>query len=188
MSKVICEAKLNTEIPAVNSEDTRQNVLDKSNQNKRVAAYAMVSSNNDEGESIDVQIRGCIEYVKRNGMIITDTYIDSSVKIVTFDIRPNFQRMISDAKQKKFDIVLVYKMDRFSRNRFDSAYYRKILKDNGIKVVSIIEKLDDNNSLDSAYLKELNESFEQYYAAVRSRMIRAAKKKAKKEAKKKAIM
>ena len=186
MSKVICEAQLNTEIPAVNGEDTSQNVLDKSNQNKRVAAYAMVLSNNDEGESIDAQISGCIDYVKRNGMIITDTYIDNSVKPVIFDRRPNFERMISDAKQKKFDIVLVYKMDRFSCTKMDRSYYRNILKDNGIKVVSVIEELDD--SLDSAYLKELNESFEQYYAAVRSRMVRAARKRAKREAKKKAAM
>ena len=176
-AKAICETELNTEIPVVNGEDTRQNVLDKSNQNKkvikRIAIYARFSSDNQREESIDAQIRAAKEFLERAGWSLVDVYIDRA-KSATSDRRPDFQRMISDAKQKKFDIVLVHKMDRFSRDKFDSVYYKKILKDKGIKVVSVTEKLD--NSPESLILEGLIESMAQYYSANLSREVRKGMK------------
>ncbi len=52
--------------------------------------------------------------------------------------------MISDAKNEDFDFVIVHKLDRFSRNRYDSAHYRHDLKKHGVGLVSVIEQLDDS--------------------------------------------
>ena len=59
------------------------------------------------------------------------------------DNRPDFQRMIKDSYRRLFDTVLVRKLDRFARNRYDSAYYKNILKKNGVKVISAKENISD---------------------------------------------
>ena len=59
------------------------------------------------------------------------------------DNRPDFQRMIKDSYRRLFDTVLVRKLDRFARNRYDSAYYKNILKKNGVKVISAKESISD---------------------------------------------
>ena len=46
-------------------------------------------------------------------------------------------------KAKLFDVVLIWKLDRFSRDRYDSAHYKRILKKNGVKVVSVKENISD---------------------------------------------
>ena len=59
------------------------------------------------------------------------------------DNRPDFQRMIKDSYRRLFDTVLVRKLDRFARNRYDSAYCKNILKKNGVKVISAKENISD---------------------------------------------
>lgn len=102
--------------------------------------YARYSSDSQREESIEGQIRECTEYAKRNGITILGTYIDRALSARSAD-RPEFQRMIKDAEKELFEIVLVWKLDRFSRDRFDSAYYKHILKKHGIKVVSAKENI-----------------------------------------------
>ena len=70
------------------------------------------------------------------------TYIDRAFSAKT-DNRPEFQRMIKDSYRKLFDTVLVWKLDRFARNRYDSAYYKNILKKNGVKVISAKENISE---------------------------------------------
>ena len=69
-----------------------------------------------------------------------DTYIDRALSAKT-DNRPDFQRMIKDSAKGKFEVVLVWKLDRFARNRYDSAHYKTILRKNGVKVVSATESI-----------------------------------------------
>ena len=88
----------------------------------RVALYARFSSSNQREESIDAQIRAMKEYCQRNGLQIVAVYTDEA-KSATSDNRPQFLQMISDSDKKIFDIVLIHKLDRFSRNRYDSAIY-----------------------------------------------------------------
>ena len=163
-------------INQLNLED-RQYVMDKSNQTrkeiKKVVIYARFSSDNQRDESIDAQQRACEEYAKRNGMIIVDTYIDRA-KSATSDKRPEFQRMINDAKQKKFDVVLVHKLDRFSRDKYDSVIYKKRLKDNNVKLVSVVENID--GSPESLILESTIEGMAQYYSANLSREVRKGMK------------
>jgi len=100
-----------------------------------VTIYARYSSDGQREESIEGQLRECKEYAERQNMVVISTYVDRAVSART-DNRPEFQKMIADSAKRQFDVVLVWKLDRFARNRGDSAMYRAILKRNGIKVVS----------------------------------------------------
>ena len=82
--------------------------------------YARYSSDNQREESIKGQIRECTAYAEKNGITIVKHYIDRAIPAKT-DNRPEFQQMIKDSDKKLFDIVLVWKLDRFARNRYDSA-------------------------------------------------------------------
>lgn len=89
--------------------------------------YARYSSDSQREESIEGQIRECTAYAERHGMKIITTYIDRAFSAKT-DNRPDFQRMINESSKKLFDVVLVWKLDRFARNRYDSAHYKAILR------------------------------------------------------------
>ena len=108
----------------------------------KVVIYARYSSDNQREESIEGQIRECMEFAERNGIVVFSTYIDRALSAKT-DNRPDFQRMIKDSYRKLFDTVLVWKLDRFARNRYDSAYYKNILKKNGVKVISAKENISE---------------------------------------------
>jgi hypothetical protein len=74
--------------------------------------------------------------------MILDTYIDRAMT-GTNDNRPDFQRMIKDSNKRQWNYVLVYKLDRFSRNKYETAIHKKTLKDNGVKVLSAMEAIPD---------------------------------------------
>lgn len=93
--------------------------------------YARYSSDSQREESIEGQLRECREYAERNNMTIVGTYIDRALSAKTAD-RPEFQHMIKDSAKELFEIVLVWKLDRFSRDRYDSAHYKHILKKNSM--------------------------------------------------------
>ena len=97
--------------------------------------YARYSSDNQREESIEGQIRECTAYAEKNGITVVKHYIDRAISAKT-DNRPQFQQMIKDSERKLFDIVLVWKLDRFARNRYDSARYKTQLKKNGVKLMS----------------------------------------------------
>lgn len=82
--------------------------------------YARYSSENQREESIEGQVRDCMEYAKRKGLTVIETYVDRACS-ATSDNRPDFLRMIHDSTRKQFEVVLVWKLDRFARNRYDSA-------------------------------------------------------------------
>ena len=78
-------------------------------------------------KSIDQQNNECEKFAERNGYTIIDYYSDEA-KTGTNDNRPGFQRMISDSKSGCFQYVIIYKIDRFARDRYDSAHYKAALK------------------------------------------------------------
>ena len=102
--------------------------------------YARYSSDNQKEESIDGQLRECKAYAEKNGIQIVENYIDRALSAKT-DNRPRFQQMIKDSASKHFEVILVWKLDRFARNRYDSAHYKNMLRKNGVKVVSITETI-----------------------------------------------
>ena len=85
--------------------------------------YARYSSDNQREASIEGQLRDCKDYAEKNGITVVGTYIDRAYSAKTDD-RPDFQRMIKDSAKKIFDVVLVWKLDRFARNRFDAVNYK----------------------------------------------------------------
>ena len=90
---------------------------------------ARYSSEKQSEQSIEGQIRVCEEYCKRNNIHIIDYYIDRATSALkNIENRTDFLRMIKDSEKGKFDCVVVYKLDRFARNRYDSAVYKHRLK------------------------------------------------------------
>ena len=128
----------------------------------RAAVYARFSSDNQRDESIDAQLRAIREYAAKNNVVIVEEYIDKA-RSATTDNRPEFLRMIKEASQHTFDVVLVHKLDRFARNRRDSIGYRMELKRHGVSLISILEYLDDG-SPESVILESVLEAMAEYYS------------------------
>ena len=124
--------------------------------------YARYSSDNQREESIEGQLRECKEYADQNGITVVRTYIDRALSAKT-DSRPQFQQMIHDSATHTFEAVLVWKLDRFSRNRYDSAHYKRILKNNRVHVVSVTEPI--SNTPEGIMLESLLEGMAEYYSA-----------------------
>lgn len=128
----------------------------------QAAIYTRYSSDNQREESIEAQIRAINEYTNNNGYNIVKVYTDEALSAKT-DNRPQFLQMISDSKKGLFDVVICHKLDRFARNRYDSAFYKKTLKENGVKLISVLENFDD--SPESIILESVLEGMAEYYSA-----------------------
>ena len=139
----------------------------------KAVIYARYSSDSQREESIEGQLRECTEYAERNGITVLRSYIDRALPARTAD-RPEFQNMIKDSEQKLFDVVLIWKLDRFSRDRYDSAHYKRILKKNGVKVVSVKENISDGP--EGIILESMLEGYAEYYSAELSEKIQRGQK------------
>lgn len=106
--------------------------------------YARYSSDSQRDESIEGQLRECKEYAEKKGYTIVNTYADRAISGKKADNRPQFMQMIADSKQCQFDTVIVWKIDRFSRDKYDSVFYKNTLKKNGVSVISATEPIDDS--------------------------------------------
>ncbi len=124
---------------------------------KTAVIYARYSCDQQTEQSIDGQLRVCEDYAQRNGILILNTYIDRAMT-GTNDNRPDFQRMIKDSNRKEWNYVLVYKLDRFSRNKYESTIHKRTLKNNGVKVLSAMENIPDTP--EGIILESLLEGFE----------------------------
>ena len=126
-------------------------------------------------ESIDAQIRAIEEYADKNDIKIVNKFIDRA-KSATSDKRPAFQEMIKycEADNTGISMVIVHKLDRFSRDKYDSAMYKQKLKVKGIRVVSVLENLD--NSPESLILESVIEGMAQYYSANLAREVAKGQK------------
>ena len=134
----------------------------------KAAIYARYSSDNQRDESIDAQVRAINEYANKSEITVVSIYIDEA-RSATSDNRPNFLKMMKDSEMRLFDLVLVHKLDRFSRNRYDSAFYKNLLKTNGVRVVSVLEQLDD--SPESIILESVLEGMSEYFSKNLSREV-----------------
>ena len=128
----------------------------------KAVIYARYSSDNQREESIEGQLRECKEYAEKNGITILRIYIDRALSAKT-DNRPEFQKMVQDSAKGLFDTVLVWKLDRFARNRYDSAHYKAVLRRNGVKVVSATENISDGP--EGIILESMLEGMAEYYSA-----------------------
>ena len=136
---------------------------------KRAVIYARFSSHNQTEQSIEGQLRVCEQYAKNNDILILKTYIDRAMT-GTNDNRPDFQQMIKDSTNKEWQNIIVYKLDRFSRNKYETAKYKKILKDNGVKLLSAMENIPDTP--EGIILESLLEGMAEYYSAELSQKVK----------------
>ena len=127
----------------------------------RAVIYARYSSSSQREESIEGQVKECTAFAEKNGYSIIGTYADRAISGTT-DNRPEFQKMISDSKRKLFDLVIVWKLDRFARNRYDSARYKNQLKKNGVKVISATEVI--SAGAEGILLESVLEGMAEYYS------------------------
>ena len=128
----------------------------------KAVIYARYSSDSQREESIEGQLRECTAFAEKNGITVLRHYIDRAYSAKT-DNRPEFQNMIKDSGKRLFDIVIVWKLDRFARNRYDSARYKATLKKNGVKVVSATEIISEG--AEGIILESVLEGYAEYYSA-----------------------
>jgi len=128
----------------------------------KAVIYARYSSDNQREESIEGQVRECTEYANYNGITVIGTYIDRAISAKT-DNRPEFQRMIHESSKRLFDVVIVWKLDRFARNRYDSAHYKNMLHKNNVKVISAKENISEGP--EGIILEAMLEGMAEYYSA-----------------------
>ena len=134
-----------------------------------VVIYARFSSHSQTEQSIEGQLRVCREYAQNKGLNIINEYIDRATT-GTNDNRPAFLQMIEDSKKKEFEQILVYKLDRFSRKKYDSVVYKHNLAKNGIKVVSATEIISDTP--EGTLMEGMLETFAEMYSKELSQKVK----------------
>ena len=142
----------------------------------KAVIYARYSSSSQTEQSIEGQVRVCREFAERNGYVIVSEYVDRA-KTGTNDNRPAFQQMLYDSKQKTFEAVLVYKLDRFARNRYDSALNTLTLLNNGVKVVSATENISDKP--EGRLVENVIIGVNEYYSAELSQKVKRGLKESR---------
>ena len=135
----------------------------------RAVIYARYSSHNQREESIEGQLRECYDFAKKNDLTVIGEYIDRALSGKT-DQRPDFQRLIKDSEKHLFDAVIMYTLDRFARNRYDSAIYKARLKKNGVKLFYAKQPMPDTP--ESIILESVMEGYAEYYSENLARSIK----------------
>lgn len=136
----------------------------------RAAIYARYSAGpNQTDVSIEGQEKTCRQYIARHGYTFAGLYADRHISGRT-DKRPEFQRMIDDGSSGAFDVLVVYSLDRFSRDKYDSAIYKKVLRDHGVAVESASESIPGGP--EGILFEGMLESMAEYYSAELSKKIR----------------
>lgn len=136
----------------------------------KTVIYARYSSERQNEQSIEGQLRECYAYAKAHGLTVVKEYIDRAISGKAAENREAFQQMISDSDRKAFDAVLVYRTDRFARNRYDSAIYKSRLKRNGVSVLYAKEHIPDGP--EGILFESLLEGMAEYYSAELSQKLR----------------
>lgn len=131
----------------------------------KVAIYARVSSDRQDVDlSISAQLKALRNYASHNEYTVVKEYIDEAESGRSID-RPGFKQMIVAARQKPapFELILVWKLSRFARNREDSIIYKSLLRKQGVQVISINEPLEDTPS--GRLLEGIIEVIDEFYSA-----------------------
>lgn len=149
--------------------------------NNRARLYGRYSTNMQREESIEGQFRECQEYADKHGLVITGEYADRALSGKFSESRSQFLRMIKDAEKGQFDVLLVYKMDRFARNRYDAAVYKYRLRKAGVKVISVREHIPEG--AEGIILESVLEGYAEYFSANLAENVRRGAKDTALEAK-----
>ena len=127
----------------------------------KAVIYARYSSDRQRDVSIDQQIKHIEQYAQHNAYDVIGTYTDRALTGRT-DARPGFQQMMKDAEKRQFQFIIVYSLDRFSRDKYDNVLYKHKLKQYGVKVLSATEPITDDPA--GVLLEGILESYSMYYS------------------------
>jgi DNA invertase Pin-like site-specific DNA recombinase len=108
--------------------------------NTRVAIYARVSTSN-HGQDVGMQTREQHQFADARGWQVFDDYIDQGVS-GSKDSRPELNRLMADAHKRRFDVVCVWRFDRFARSVSHLLRALETFQALGIEFVSLSEQLD----------------------------------------------
>ena len=134
-----------------------------------VVIYTRYSSTKQNETSTEAQIKEAYNFCDKNNFTVIRVYSDEAITGKT-DNRPQFQKMIADSSKGAFQGVVVYQLDRFARNRYDSATYKAKLKKNGVKVYSAKENIADDAS--GIIMESVLEGMAEYYSAELSQKVK----------------
>jgi len=138
---------------------------------KKAVIYARYSPGGQQtAQSIEGQLKVYREYANREGYHIMGEYTDQKLTGKTADKRPDFQRMIADSARGRWEYVIVYQLDRFSRNKYDNAIYKEKLKRNGVKVISAMERVNTEDA-SGILMETMLEGMAAYYSQELSQKI-----------------
>ena len=126
-----------------------------------VVIYARYSSYKQTEQSIEGQLKECYAYAEREGFDVIGVYKDEAITGKSDD-RPDFLRMIEYSKKKAFNGVIVYSLDRFSRDKYDNVRYKRELKKNNVRVFSAKENISDDPV--GRLMENFFEGMAQYYS------------------------
>lgn len=130
-------------------------------------------------QSIEGQVADCTAFAERNGIDIIDIYADRHISGKSVEKRLEFQRMIADASEHKFDVVIVWKIDRFGRDRQDIAINKARIKRAGVKLMYAEESVPEGP--EGIILESVLEGIAEYYSAdLRQKVIRGRRETLKK--------
>ena len=137
---------------------------------KTCVLYVRYSSNNQTEQSIEGQLRVCKDFCAHHNIKIVEVYADRATS-ASKDIekRVSFLKMIKDSEKGNFDAVVVYKLDRFARSRYDSATYKYRLRKNGVQLISATENISDDP--EGIILESVLEGMAEFYSAELSQKI-----------------
>lgn len=142
--------------------------------NKNIGAwYGRFSSDNQREQSLTGQKRDCYQCAESHGIPIQFDYADRAMTGRTAD-RPEFLKMIDDAKKGRFNYLFVYSTDRFSRNRYDCAVYKNELKKAGVKIIYAKQNIGEGP--EGEILEGFLEVLDEYYSKEQSRKFKRGRR------------
>jgi site-specific DNA recombinase len=134
---------------------------------KRAAAYIRESTEEQgQGFSPDAQSQAISKFAAENGLELVGEYCDFHSGWRESEARPEFQRLMADAADGSFEVVLVYHTSRFARNQVEARRYKQLLRERlGIRVLSVTQPMGEDHTDPSAFLAEsIHEMFDEYYS------------------------
>ena len=136
---------------------------------EKAVVYARFSSHSQGEQSIEGQLAAARAYAAARGYTIIREYIDRAMTGKN-DNRDDFQKMLTDCAKKQFTVIIVWKVDRFGRNREEITFNKYRAKKHGVRVEYVAENLPD--SPEAVILESVLEGMAEYYSLQLSQNIR----------------
>lgn len=143
---------------------------------ENAVVYARYSSHNQSELSIEGQLDAAYKYAEQHGLNIIRTYEDRA-KTGTNDKRPGFQQMLSDCKKHDFTVIIVWKVDRFGRNKEEITFNKYKCKKEGVRVEYVAESIGEGN--EAVILESVLEGMAEYYSKQLSTNVKRGREVAK---------